>query len=328
MKIYDFNNCPENDNDYGGNAGRKLGIVFEKENWILKFPNSTAGYRNVKISYTTSPLSEYIGSHIYEILGIPVHETLLGIKDERVVVACKDFLKRTDRFKDFKSIKNRYNRSLQHLVDSETSGSGDGTRLDIVLAVIDSNKELNEIPNVKERFWDMFVIDAIINNNDRNNGNWGIIIHEDNSKELAPVYDNGNSFSNKADIDKIIRILSNETNLLNASCISVVSVYEDKEGKNINPNTYILKTENEDCNNAVIRIADKFDLDKINSFIDSIPNTYENIHIIDDAYKTFIKETIRIRKENVIDKAYDLIQSKHQNKNISIEEDIEDEMEL
>lgn len=45
----------------------------------------------VEISYTTSPLSEYIGSYIYESIGIPVHVTKLGIKDGKVVVAYKDF---------------------------------------------------------------------------------------------------------------------------------------------------------------------------------------------------------------------------------------------
>ena len=49
------------------------------------------------ISYVTSPLSEYIGSHIYEILGYDVHKTILGIcndgKRNKVVCACKDFIK-------------------------------------------------------------------------------------------------------------------------------------------------------------------------------------------------------------------------------------------
>jgi len=48
---------------------------------------------NPQISYTTSPLSEYLGSKIYEALGIPVHETVLGIRKNKVVVACRDFTK-------------------------------------------------------------------------------------------------------------------------------------------------------------------------------------------------------------------------------------------
>ena len=49
------------------------------------------------LSYVTSPLSEYIGSHIYQILGYDVHETILGVcfeeKRYKVVYACKDFIK-------------------------------------------------------------------------------------------------------------------------------------------------------------------------------------------------------------------------------------------
>lgn len=91
MYLIDFNECQENNKAYGGMAGSKLGIIYQGEDWILKFPKSTKGMRKTEISYTTSPLSEYIGSHIYQILGYPVHETKLGTKDNKLVVACKDF---------------------------------------------------------------------------------------------------------------------------------------------------------------------------------------------------------------------------------------------
>ena len=77
MYLIDFNECQENNKAYGGMAGSKLGIIYQGEDWILKFPKSTKGMRKTEISYTTSPLSEYIGSHIYQILGYPVHETKL-----------------------------------------------------------------------------------------------------------------------------------------------------------------------------------------------------------------------------------------------------------
>ena len=48
------------------------------------------------LSYVTSPLSEFIGSQIYKILGYDVHDTILGVcfdgKKEKVVCACKDFI--------------------------------------------------------------------------------------------------------------------------------------------------------------------------------------------------------------------------------------------
>ena len=54
--------------------------------------------RNVGILYTTAPLSEYIGSHIYEILGYDVHCTILGYRNHKLVVGCKDFAERARGF--------------------------------------------------------------------------------------------------------------------------------------------------------------------------------------------------------------------------------------
>ena len=111
MKIYDFNELETNTLVYGGHSGKKLGVVINGENWFLKFPKSIKNLtRKVEISHTTSPLSEYIGSHIYESIGIPVHETKLGIKNGKVVVACKDFRKdvRDFHLDDYNSIKNDY----------------------------------------------------------------------------------------------------------------------------------------------------------------------------------------------------------------------------
>ena len=101
MFLIDFNECIENNKAYGGMAGSKLGIIYQNEDWILKFPKTTKGMRETEISYTTSPLSEYIGSHVYEILGYPVHETRLGVKDHKLVVACKKFTNAKVKVKEF-----------------------------------------------------------------------------------------------------------------------------------------------------------------------------------------------------------------------------------
>lgn len=79
---------------YGGNAGSKDGILINGEYWIVKYPKSTkflSGDKSELGSYSTAPLSEFIGSHIYDILGYDVHETILGYRNNKIVVACKDF---------------------------------------------------------------------------------------------------------------------------------------------------------------------------------------------------------------------------------------------
>ena len=78
---------------YGGDAGAKEAIIYNDAVWMIKYPKTTRDMINPKVSYTTSPLSEYLGSKIYELLGFPTHEVLLGTKRNKLVVACKDFTK-------------------------------------------------------------------------------------------------------------------------------------------------------------------------------------------------------------------------------------------
>jgi hypothetical protein len=95
MYFINFDECKLSDRagTYGGKAGFKDGIIYNNEYWMIKYPKSTKGMRKPEISYTTSPLSEFLGSQIYKILGYDVHETLLGTRNNKLVVACKDFCK-------------------------------------------------------------------------------------------------------------------------------------------------------------------------------------------------------------------------------------------
>ena len=110
---------------YGGLSGSKYGILIDGVRWMVKFPENTKHFpgrekRNHHIpSYTSSPVSEYIGSKIYESLGIPVHETMLGYRDGKIVVACRDF----DPYRamiDYGKIKNAVTEN-----DANLTGSSD-----------------------------------------------------------------------------------------------------------------------------------------------------------------------------------------------------------
>ena len=91
IDIQDFESCETSGQFYGGNAGRKIGLVWRAGDWLVKFPGTTRNLQGSVPSYTTAPVSEWLGSHVYAALGIPVHETVLGIRDGRIVCACRDF---------------------------------------------------------------------------------------------------------------------------------------------------------------------------------------------------------------------------------------------
>ena len=82
---------------YDGAAGDKDGLIIDGANWLVKYPKNIGNLeRTGGASYSTSPLSEYIGSHIFDILGFPVHETMLVERRLKIAVACKDFEGKVD----------------------------------------------------------------------------------------------------------------------------------------------------------------------------------------------------------------------------------------
>lgn len=296
--MYNFNSCETSNRHYGGNAGAKLGIVFQGDNWILKFPQSTRGNRTQEISYTTNSLSEYLGSKIYESLDIPVHETLLGVYAGKIVVACKDFIKDGESLLEFNKIKNTFFPGMDELLPNASS-SGASTDIDEIKIVMDHNSVFQENPLARERFWDMFVVDALIGNQDRNNGNWGFIQHEDHSLTLAPVYDNGNSFANKAGDEKMQRMVDNQEILKHSALNTCVCVFS-KDDKPINPYKYIKGKEDPELQDAILRIVPRIDLNRIDSIIDDIPEEFAGINVISEVRRTYYKELISVRYHDVL----------------------------
>ena len=210
---------------YGGKAGDKEGITIDGEYWIVKYPKSTKGMKGELDSYTTSPLSEYIGSHIYQILGIEAHDTILGTRNNKLVVACKDFCVSEGSLREIRTLKNVYNKVLAEKLEQSISSTSSSHFIDIedVFLHLQFNPVLNKIPDVESRFWEQFLVDMLINNNDRNNGNWGVL-YENEKYKLAPVFDNGASFSNKTPERKLVR-MSVDREYLQQSINSNMSIY-------------------------------------------------------------------------------------------------------
>ena len=211
---------------YNGANGKKIAVSYKDEVWILKFPNDVRERPNEQ-SYSNSCFSEHVGCTIYDLLGIPVQETLLGTfvnGRTKVVCACKDFTKPGLRLFDFCSIKNTV---------LESGSGGTGTELNDVLEAIDQQQFMDSFV-VRRRFWQMFVVDALLGNFDRHNGNWGFLVDENTGMtELAPVFDCGSCLLPQADETIMTRCLENEDEL-NARIYSFPSSMLKIEGKKIN----------------------------------------------------------------------------------------------
>ena len=274
---------------YGGANGSKLSILYNDELYMLKLPMHAS--KNPNLSYTNSCTSEYLGCHIFNMLGIRAQETILGSFEYhgkiRTVVACKDFTSPGVVILDFASIKNQ-------IIDSASNGYG--TELTDILDTIEKQRAVE--PNaLKEHFWNVFVIDAFIGNWDRHNGNWGFLYSQETDQmEIAPIYDCGSSLFPQIDDEIIKKVLSSKAEM-NARVFDMPTSAIMIDGKRINYYQLIQSKKFKDCTEAVKRITPKIDLEKIDFLIDEVEQ-------LSDLQKEFLKKILKMRKELILDSVY------------------------
>lgn len=228
-------------------------------------------------------------------MGYDVHKVELGIYENKLVIACRDFTTFEYKLYRINEVINRYTDNVEF--KSPKYSKDFVVSIEELLFNFENNKDMKEIQGIKERFYDMFVIDAYINNNDRHNGNWGILSNEEEVK-LSPIFDNGNSFFPKHDLEKIKSILSNE-NKFNSLLNNGKTPYEFK-GKKVDSIRVIKKLSlnledkseetlefSKQLKEAVKRVIPKIKLDEINKIIDEIPEKEYGIDIMQKEVKEF-----------------------------------------
>lgn len=279
MRIVDLNDCKYSikNGSYLGASGSKDGIIYNDKEWLVKYPLNIRGYdRTGGASYSTSPLSEYIGSHIYEILGYDVHETILGERNNKIVVACCDFTNGGNLL-TIRAIKNFQNPVLSEMLERDigSTGSRHIVNLEELLLHIKYNDILKNIHGIEERFWEQAIIDIFINNNDRNNGNWGILRNNKGEDSLAPIYDNGACMQNKISESKIESLLKTPKVIIeNATNIQTAYGTESKlYSADKFLNLYVTEKGLRAASLKVIPII-RDNIEKIHCFIDNIPVDY------------------------------------------------------
>ena len=142
--MIDFTNLPVRNKTYAGANGSKISVLYNNELYMLKFPAAPSINKNM--SYANGCISEYLGSHIFAIVGIPVQETLLGTYTkngkEKIVVACKDFTSGGLVLQDFASLKNT-------IIDSVHNGYG--TELSDIIKTLEEQRAMDP-QQLKDRF--------------------------------------------------------------------------------------------------------------------------------------------------------------------------------
>lgn len=291
--MIDFSSCKINKfKYYGGKNGHKKGIYYEKQRYMLKFPSLNPAKGNSR--YTNSCFSEDICCRIFNFLGIPAQKTLLGTyqegEREKIVVACKDFEDPPWKLQAFAELKNAC---------VETSQSGYGTELSEVLNAVSEQMILDPL-KLKEFFWDMFIADALVGNFDRHNGNWGFLVNEqEETAVIAPVYDCGSCLYPQLSDENIAAVLRDKDEIDARIFVFPASALKI-ESQKINYADFIIGRKCQDCNRALRRIYPRIDMDVMEKIVDDTP-------YISAIRKRFYKSMLRVRKECILEVAYDAL---------------------
>ena len=227
-------------------------------------------------------------------IGIEAQKTLLGTYriggKEKIVCACKDFTADNIRLYDFCSIKNT-------VIDSGHGGTG--TELEDITETMEKQQFVDPV-ELTEHFWNVFVVDALLGNFDRHNGNWGFIVNLESGKaKIAPIYDCGSCLLPQADENVMKAVLSSEEELDKRIFRFPTSAIQENK-KKINYYDFMTDAKNADCNAAIARIYPQIDIEKIKAFI------YETEGIT-ELQKEFYSRYISARYDKILTPAYDIV---------------------
>ena len=295
--MIDFTNCEINKfRYYGGKNGSKICIVYNNQDYMLKFPSLNDN--DAEQTYANNCISEYVACKIIKSLGFKVQDTILGTYNlngnTKVVVACKDFTSLGVVLRQFAELKNS---------QIESSKNGYGTELEEVIQTIES-QQICDVNYLKDFFWNMFIADTLVGNFDRHNGNWGFLINEGLKEvEIAPIYDCASCLYPQLTDERIKEIIDDEEEM-NARVFVFPNSALKIDDKKINYYDFISSLDNVDCNKALLRVFPRINLNVINEIID-------NTLYISDIRKEFYKKIIKMR--------YDLLLKVNYNKLISKE---------
>ena len=275
---YNFSNYKLSNIRYGGSE-RKLGILINDEPYMLKFQ------KNTKFGKRNNHLSEFLGSHIFELLGFNVHKTYLGKYKGEFVVACKDFVINGYEFVPFNDVGES---TIE--TDKETYQY---TYEDIVL-LLEKNRKITNVDETISIFFEMYIVDALLGNFDRHGANWGFLKKE-NKYQLAPIFDNGSClFPQLVNEDEMNYILNNE-NELNERIYKFPTSQIKLGNKKSSYYEVISSLKYKECNEALIKIYPKVDINKIGELINSldISTIHKNFYtsIIMERYKKILKHS-------------------------------------
>ena len=277
----DYSKYEENEKVYIGGTGANKEIIINGYSYLVKFQKSS------QMGWLFNHVSEYIGSEVYRLLGLPVQDCFLGTYKDRNAVIIKNFLNKDERLILFENV-------MEQMLDI---GRGSNTySFDDIEHIIIGSGKTGSIRASIDRFYDMYVIDALNGNSSRSTYSWGYIEGE-NDYHLAPVFNNDECLYPNINSDILINSALNSTSFIEEMLLDgsneILSHNMHMSFKKV-----LMSHEYKECDNALRRIVPRINLEKIYELIDSI-------ECISDVRKEFYKTIYKLRYEKILLPAYE-----------------------
>lgn len=279
--IKDFSECAPSDKYYCG-TGRKKGIRIGRENYIIKFR------RNTPDGQADNHVSEYLGSHIFDILGSVAQDTWLGTYQGEEVVLIRDFTSESEVFVPFNAMRDCCLDLGSRCVEYECED---------IMNVLQEGGKVTRVDEALDGFWDMFVIDAFLGNKARHGNSWGFL-KNGNWCGLAPVFGNDSClFPDIVTDHQCMEILSSREKMerwIFQFPVSKIKV----DGKSCSYYEIISSHRFRECDRAIWRIIKRMDFSAIFILV-------QILEMLSDVKKNFLMIMLEERYKKLLLKPFE-----------------------
>lgn len=264
-------------NEYGGSERKKTVLLDDGEKYLLKLSDPVREKKK-QISYINNAYSEYFSCKIIKDIGLPVQDVILGQyiytnsdgeKCSRPACLCKDLREKGEQLYE-----------MEKLSLSSCDNPAKMLTFEAVENEISKIKGVNTA-ELRDFYYDMFVVDAFIGNTDRHNGNWGLLAdNEHGTVRISPIYDCGSAL--------LPMVGDSELPLVNPNSLymSITSAITN-EGKRINYTDFLKNESNSEVDLALCRIIPKINFTNIKSLLLRADEISDNRK---ELYRSFLAE--------------------------------------
>lgn len=272
----ELSRCRKNRRFYAGRR-KKSGILISGEDYIIKYRRKSAG------GAVCDHVSEYLGSHIFDMLGVTAQDTWLGKCRDEEVVLCKDFISEKESFLSFAQLGEYFLDITGRVVLYE---------YDQIMEVLIKFLGVSAAKVIIKTFWDMIVIDAFVANGERDGSSWGLL-KKGGLYSPAPILGNDSCLFPDVVTDEQCREILESKEEMERRIFDIPVPKIRYKGKAHSYYDIISGHYFRDCDRALWRIIQKIDFAAVNYLVESVAFTSKIrkkflITILEERYKNLL----------------------------------------